>query len=139
MNNMQFSGVLELWKERVADQRNGEEKKNLEEQYSLIHHYHDYRNALVHGMWDWDRSSPAKIRTTRIRKTEVISTHFTASDLQDFSFAIAKINFNIRYPRGDEDLEEMINKESYIGRLTTSILLGQTVEAGEEVEPDSHD
>ena len=139
MNNMQFSGVLELWKERVVDQRNGEEKKNLEKQYSLIHHYHDYRNALVHGMWDWDRSSPAKIKITRIRKTEVISTYFTASDLQDFSFAVAKINFNIRYPRGDEDLEELVNKGGYIGRLTTSILLGRTVGPGGGSDPDSHD
>jgi hypothetical protein len=139
MNNTQFSGVLELWKERVVDQCNGEKKKNLEKQYSLIHHYHDYRNALVHGMWDWDRSSPAKIKTMRIRKTEVISTHFTASDLQDFSLAVARINFNIRYPRGHEDLVELINKGGYIGRLTTSMLLGQTVEASGEVEPDSHD
>ena len=76
MNNMQFSGVLELWKERVIDQCDGEKKKNLEKQHSLIHHYHDYRNALVHGMWDWDRTSPAKITTTRIRKTEMISTQF---------------------------------------------------------------
>jgi hypothetical protein len=139
MNNMQFSGVLELWKERVVDQCNGEKKKNLEKQHSLIHHYHDYRNALVHGMWEWDRSSPAKIKTTRIRKTELISTHFTASDLQDFSLAVAKINFNIRYPRGDEDLAELINKGGYIGRLTTSMLFGQTVEANGEVEPESHD
>lgn len=81
MNNMQFSNVLEKWKERVVDQCNGEKKKTLEKQYSLIRYYHDYRNALAHGMWDWDRTSPAKIKTTRIRKKEVISTHFTAADL----------------------------------------------------------
>ena len=139
MNNMQFSGVLELWKERVVDQRNGEEKKNLEKQYSLIRHYHDYRNALAHGMWDWDRTSPAKIKTTRIRKREVISTHFTAVDLEDLSLEVAKINFNIRYPRGDEDLVELINRGGCIGRLTTGMLLRQKVEADGEVEPHSHD
>ena len=116
MNNMQFSGVLELWKERVVDQCSGEKKKNLERQYSRIHHYHEYRNALVHGMWDWDRASPAKIKTMRIRKTEVVSTHFTVSDLQDLSLEVARINFNIRYPRGNEDLAELINKGGYIGR-----------------------
>jgi hypothetical protein len=139
MNNIQFSEVLELWKERVVDKCKGEKRENLEKQHSLILHYHDYRNALVHGMWDWDRYSPAKIKTTRIRKTEVISTHFTASDLQDLSLAVAKINFNIRYPRGDEDLAELINQGGYIGRLTTSMLFGQTVETNGEVEPDSHD
>jgi hypothetical protein len=90
-------------------------------------------------MWDWDRSSPAKIKTTRIRKTEVISTHFTGSDLQDFSLAIARINFNIRYPRGDEDLAELINTGGYIGRLTTGMLLGQPIVADGDLEHDSHD
>jgi hypothetical protein len=114
MNNMQFSEVLEKWKERVVDQCYGEKKRNLEEQYALIRHYHDYRNALVHGMWDWDTTSPDRIKTTRVRKKEVISTHFTAADLEYFSLELAKINFNIRYPRGIEDLAEMINRGGYI-------------------------
>ena len=129
MNNMQFSEVLEKWKERVVDQRNGEKKKNLEKQYALIRHYHDYRNALVHGMWNWDTTSPDRIKTTRIRRKEVISTHFTAADLEHFSLEVAKINFNIRYPRGTEDLEEMINRGGYISRFTVSMLSGHTVAA----------
>ena len=123
MNNMQFSGVLEKWKEHVVDRCNGKKKKNLEKQYSLICHYHDYRNALAHGMWDWDRTAPAKIIATRIRKTEVISTHFTVADLEDLSLTVAKINFNIRYPRGESDLAELINKGGYIGRLTAGAFL----------------
>jgi len=139
MDNMQFSGVLEKWKERVVNQCNGEKKKNLEKQYSLIRHYHDYRNALVHGMWNWDKTSPAKIETIRIRKKEVISIHFTAADLEDLSLAVARINFNIRYPRGAEDLEELINRGGYIGRLTTNMLLGHSVDANGEAEPHSQD
>jgi hypothetical protein len=81
MNNMQFSEVLGKWKERVVDQCNGEKKNKLEEQYALIRHYHDYRNALIHGMWDWDTTSPDRIISTRVRKEEVISTLFTAADL----------------------------------------------------------
>jgi hypothetical protein len=128
MNNIQFSSVLEKWKERVVDQCNGEKKKNLQEQYALIRHYRDYRNALTHGMWDWDKASPDRIRTTRVHKREVISTHFTAADLEDFSLEVAKINFNIRYPRGIEDLaEETINRGGYIGRLTASMLSGHTM------------
>jgi hypothetical protein len=126
MNNMQFSNVLEKWKERVVDQCNGEKKKTLEKQYSLIRYYHDYRNAMAHGMWDWDRTSPAKIKTTRIRKKEVISTHFTAADLETLSLEVARINFNIRYPRGGEDLAELITRGGYIGRLTTGMLLRRT-------------
>ncbi len=129
MNNMQFSGVLEKWKERVVDQCNGEAKKKLEEQYDLICHYLGYRDALVHGMWDWDTASPNKIRTTRVRKTEIISTEFTAADLEEFSLAVARINFNVRYPRGVDDLAERINKGGYISRLGMSLLSGHPVAA----------
>lgn len=129
MNNMQFSEVLEIWKERVVNRCTGERKTNLTEQYALIRHYHNYRNALVHGMWDWDRTSPDRIRTTRVRKKEVIPTHFTAADLETFSLELAKINFNIRCPTGIEDLAEVITAGGYIGRFTTSMLLGHTVAA----------
>ena len=130
MNNMQFSEVLEKWKERVVDQCNGEKKKNLEEQLALIRHYHDYRNALVHGMCDWDATSPDRIKTTRVRKKEVISTHFTAADLEHFSLELAKINFSIRYPRGIEDCaKELVNAGCYVSRLGASMLSGHTVAA----------
>jgi hypothetical protein len=127
MNNMQFSGVLEKWKERVVDLCNGEKKKNLEKQYDLIHHYKDYRDALVHGMWDWDTASPNRIKTTRVRRKEIRSTHFTAADLEDFSWEVARINFNVRNPRGVDDLAEMINKGGYISRLGASMLSGHPV------------
>lgn len=129
MNNMQFSEVLEKWKERVVDRCEGEKKRNLEEQYALIRHFLDYRNALAHGMWDWDTNSPERIMTTRIRKKEVISIHFTAANLEEFSREVAKINFNIRYPRGTEDLEEMVNTGGYISRLAVSMLSGHPVAA----------
>jgi hypothetical protein len=129
MNNMQFSGVLEKWKERVVDQCKGEKQKKLEEQYSLIRHYQGHRDALVHGMWNWDTASPNKIKTTRVRKTEILSTHFTAADLEVLSLSVARINFHIRYPLGDDDLAEMINRGGYIGRLTMSMLAGHPVAA----------
>ncbi len=129
MNNMQFSGVLEKWRERVVDRCIGEKKKKLDEQYDLIRHYQDYRDALVHGMWDWDISSPHKIKTTRVRKKEVRSVHFTAADLQDFSLEVARINFNVRYPRGVEDLAEMAKKGGHISRLGMSMLSGNPVAA----------
>ena len=133
MNGMQFSGVLEKWKERVVERCNGEKKLKLEEQYDLIRHYQGYRDALVHGMWDWDRASPNKIKTTRVRKSEVISTQFTATDLESLSMAVARINFNVRYPGGEDDFAEMINKGGYIGRLTASMLSGHPV--AEELLP----
>lgn len=133
MNNMQFSGVLELWKERVVDQCNGEKKKNLENSILLF-----ITTMTIEMHWCMEcgiRTDLLRLKSKlRIRKTEVISTHFTVSDLQDFSLAVAKINFSIRYPRGDEDLAELLNKGGHIGRLATSLFC-QAVEA----KPDSHD
>ena len=105
-----------MWKERVVDRCDGEQRKKLEEQYRLIRHYKDYRDALVHGMWDWDTASPDKIKTIRVRREEVITVHFTAADLEEFSLAVARINFNVRYPRGADDWAEMMmQKGGHIG------------------------
>jgi hypothetical protein len=97
MNNMQFSQVLALWRANVVGKATGKRKEVLQEQHKGIVHYHDFRNALVHGMWDWSRATPEKITATRIRKKEVLRTHFTADDLASFASALETINFKVRY------------------------------------------
>ena len=65
-------------------------------------------------MWDWDTTSP--------------------NDLEELSLAVARINFNIRYPRSVADLAEMMmQKGGYIGRLGMSMLRGNPV--AEELMP----
>jgi hypothetical protein len=130
MNNMRFSDVLELWKERVVNRATSKTKRVLGKQYDSIRRYSEYRNALVHGMWDWDLAAPEKITTTRIRKKEVITTHFTASDLEDFSWTVAEINFALRYPRGPKDLvRERMRQGFFLSRAAVCVLTGHPMDS----------
>lgn len=104
MNNMSFNRVLELWYDRVVAHTEEPKRTVLEKQKKKIESYKEYRNALVHGMWDWDRSQPQIVTTTRIRKKKVITTKFNEGGLQDFYSELAQINLYIRYPNGVEDL-----------------------------------
>ncbi len=118
MNNIQFTRVLKLWKTHVIDGAKGRKKTKLSKVYDRICQCYDYRQALVHGMWDWDTSAPDKITATRIRKKQIIKTHFTASDLEDFATVLGEINFDIDYPGGWSELASKGAKQgSYISRL----------------------
>jgi hypothetical protein len=117
MNNMQFSQVLSLWEIHVVNNAVGNRKEVLKEQYNRILRYRDFRNALVHGMWNWSLGAPERITATRISKKEVRSTHFTADDLASFASALAKINFKVRYPGGSEEYSRaMAEQGSYVSR-----------------------
>lgn len=104
MNNMSFSAVLKLWDERVVAHAEEPKRSVLEKQRNKIESYQDYRNALVHGMWDWSREQPEVVTTTRIRKKKIITTKFNEGDLHDFYTELAQINLYIRYPGGMEDI-----------------------------------
>jgi hypothetical protein len=84
MNNMQFSKVLELWKERVIAKAKGRRQKVLMKQHARICQCQDYRDAIIHGMWDWNRSNPTVITTVRVKKKEIISMKFEPDDLAQF-------------------------------------------------------
>lgn len=123
MNNMRFTDVLEQWKGRVIDNKEEKCRAVLQEQYEKICHYLDYRNALVHGMWSWGTEELNVITTTRIRKKEIISTKFKSDDLIEFYTQIARINFNIRYPGGAEELyQEKASQGACISRRALSML-----------------
>lgn len=108
MSNLNFSAVLKLWKERVVDISSGERRTVLTRQYERIVHLSDFRNALIHGMWDWDETEPKTLITTRVRRKEIISTKFNPGDLYDFATEVGEINLRVRYPGG---LEEMLDEE----------------------------
>jgi len=117
MNNMQFSQVLALWKRHVVDNPAGEREEVLQKQYQRITDLHDFRNALVHGMWDWSVDAPGKITAIRIRKKEIRRTHFTANDLASLASELETINFKVRFPGGLKDLADAKMKEgAYVSR-----------------------
>jgi hypothetical protein len=104
MNNLQFSAVLALWRERVIATYPLKLSENLERQYQRIIALKPYRDALVHGMWQWTPADVEQITTVRIKHKAIISTRFTADDLEEFANTLAAINFHLRYPGGVEDL-----------------------------------
>ncbi len=125
MNNLQFTELLNLWKERVVDLAEEERAKVLKHQFDEILKLKDSRDALVHGMWEWAAADLSKISTVRVRKKEVITTHFTADDLDNFFDRLAKTNFKIRFPGGVEDLaRERAEQGFYISRRGLSMLTG---------------
>ena len=104
MNNIQFSKVLSLWKERVVNQSEPDVSRVLSEVHDAIYELKDTRDALIHGMWQWSPSSPNRISTVRVRKNEVITTHFNSAFLEDLALRLSRLNFMVHYPRGVEDL-----------------------------------
>ncbi|MBP5987006.1 MAG: hypothetical protein KA538_07450 [Azonexus sp.] len=104
MNNIQFTAVLDLWKERVADKAPKRKTKALQRQYDAILALKDARDALAHGMWHWSAEDLGRISTVRVKKREVITSHFSAQALADIASQLGAINFKIRFPGGIRDL-----------------------------------
>ncbi|MDB5909279.1 MAG: hypothetical protein JWP34_3393 [Massilia sp.] len=128
MNNMQFTSVLELWKARVVDTTKGDRGSVLQRQYERICKLLPYRNALVHGMWDWSPSDLKKISVVRIVKDQLITTHFDADALADFSSQMGGITFKIRYPGGIDDyVRERADHGFGFSRVGLSVITGNPI------------
>jgi hypothetical protein len=124
MNNMQFSEMLELWETRVVNNAAGKRREVLQKQCESIRHHYDFRNALVHGMWDWAVDAPEKITAIRVRKKEVRRTHFTGDDLASFASVLGTINFKVRYPAGLEDYANAMGQQG--GHLSRRAVCAMT-------------
>jgi hypothetical protein len=137
MNNIQFTGVLELWKERVALLAKTRRQKVLLSQYDEIHRLKPYRDALIHGMWHWSESDLGALFTTRVQKRDVITVKFSVDDLAEFSSKIAEVNFNIRFPGGMVDLARTRARDGgYMSRRAVAVFSGAPVD--EEGFPVAH-
>jgi hypothetical protein len=127
MNNMQFAQVLQLRKTRVVNTAQGKRRDVLEVMCSKIYPYYDFRNAIAHGMWDWEKGAVHNIISTRIRQQELIRARFTADDLASFVSELQIINTKVRYPGGDEEYMEDFAKimaNGYISRLGVALFSG---------------
>ena len=54
----------------------------------------------MHGMWSWDPTEPNFIKTTRVRKREVITIKFDFDALLDFHKRVSQIHFRVKFPGG---------------------------------------
>jgi hypothetical protein len=125
MHNLNSSEVLKLWKKHVVDTSEGKRRAVLQNVYSKIEQLAPYRNAIVHGTWDWAPSEPERIEVSRIRKDKLVSHSFTADELGQLSLLLSKMNFRIRYPGGFEEYaedERNTSNCSYMSRKFVSIV-----------------
>ena len=126
MNNMKFTDVFALWKERVVCCAKDQRAVVLSEQIKVIEHLKEFRDAIVHGHWDWSATDVTKITTMRVKKKTVISTTFDVQALEDFAFSLSEVNYNIRFPGGLEDVASQQNSDGgYISRRAFAMLFAE--------------
>ena len=129
MNNIQFTGVLDLWKERVAQNASKRRAKVLLRQYDEIVKLKELRDALAHGMWHWSANDLGQISTVRVKKREVITSHFSAKSLGDTALRLGAINFKIRFPGGLTDLARAhMEQGGYMSRRAMAMFTGAAVD-----------
>lgn len=136
MNNLQFSGVLDLWEERVVGHADEKHQQFLRDQLEEIRKLKPARDALVHGMWRYAKADISKIKSIRIRKKEVIEFEFSAEDLEDFQKRLADVNSKITYPGGIKDwAESLVEEDGSISHVSRRFLAMMT---GSEIVEDWH-
>lgn len=129
MNNLQFSGVLELWNERVAKTRRGRRGKVLRDQYGEVLALKEARDALTHGMSHWTAEDLGEIRTVRVKKRAIITSHFSADVLGDMASRLGEINFKLRFPGGLADVATQQMKDGgYMSRRAAAMFSGASVD-----------
>jgi hypothetical protein len=125
MNNMQFTELLSLWQERVIGPAKSQRAKVLQRVHADILHLKDFRDSIVHGMWEWSAADLQAITSVRIRKREIIRAKFTADGLEDFCLRLAEVNFKLRFPGGTKDLARTkAERGSYMSRRFLSAITG---------------
>lgn len=112
-----FSENLKNWKMHVVDVAEKEVAEKLRLQSQEIERLVEYRNALAHGMWTWNGEDVTKITSVRVKQKKLLLVHFTRDDLLDMFNRAAAINFNLRFPLGDEDFgRAMIESGGFVAR-----------------------
>lgn len=115
--NIQFSAVLQLWRERVVAQHDDARKAVLTAQYDKIISLSEFRQAVVHSRWEWRPDAPNEITAVRAHSGSIKRVKFTSDDLADFAVSLGEIRYSIRYPGGIQDrAEEMAAAGGYISR-----------------------
>src|SRR6185437_12151012 len=127
-NNMQFSSVLKLWKSYIVDRAEGQRREVLEKSYKQIQYLQPFRDALVHGMWDWDPKALDQVLTRRVKKGKFHTVRFTTEGLSDFARGVSALNFDVRYPGGFEEMAiEQAEEGNYMSRQFMAMITGHPV------------
>jgi hypothetical protein len=126
MNNAQFSGVLQMWLERVVNEQDDAISAVLRAQHKEIVSLTEYRQAVVHSRWEWSPETPDEIAAVRIHKKSIKRLTLTADNLAHLCSRLGQVRYWIRYPRGLEDrAKEMSAAGGYISRVGSDLLSGR--------------
>ena len=103
INNLHFTAVLELWKERVVDGAEEESRAKLEALHQRLLALHEHRAAIIHGQWTWDGAAPDQITTTRYVRRQQIRHTYNALALEGIGMELAEARYDLHYPKGEAD------------------------------------
>lgn len=124
MRNRNFSEVLQLWRDRVAEQSCEPHRSTLLEAHEKIKAVQDARNAIAHGMWDFSHQEPEAVSTLRVKDDKLIVTVFQHGTLDDLEQRIAELNMTLRYPGG---MQDFFKEQMRDGRYTNPAELRRTI------------
>jgi hypothetical protein len=130
MNNAQFSEVLKLWLARVVEHQDDTRRAVLKAQHDEIVALAEYRQAVVHSMWEWEYGTPDQIIAVRVHKKTIKRVTLTADDLADISMRLGVLRYHVRYPGGDEDRgADLDTQGGYMSRGFVAAFSGHPVAA----------
>ena len=110
------------------------EKQRMKPIIGKIANLEDSRHRIVHGLWDWDRANPERIKASSFRPPHEFESALDASKIERLAKRVAEVNFAIRYPNGiagvlgewtDENGQVAYAGISRISRLGMRALQGQ--------------
>ena len=113
----------------MADKAPKGRAKVLQRQYQKIVKLKAARDALAHGMWHWSPEDLGRISTIRVKKRQIITSHFSAKSLGDMASELGEINVKVRFPGGLIDLARAHMQEGgYMSRRAVAIFSGAPVD-----------
>jgi hypothetical protein len=94
------------------------EKKQLLRLHSKIARLQNERHKLSHGLWEWDRDDPSRVRASSFRPRVEFDQGFDVEKLYKLGPEIGEISFELEYPEGYETAfaEAMRNGGGFMSR-----------------------
>lgn len=103
---LSFSKRLRAWRilyEQVVTDK--KERRAMDELHGRIAAAEDNRHKITHGLWDYDRRNPSRLRASSFRVPFDFERHFDMDRFYKLYRMIAEANFKLHFPKGPASLE----------------------------------